>query len=223
MCRIHLASCGEPDARVERLSADRPGTRVVMLLDTVETMDRSELMSRVRQRDTTPELAIRKVLWSEGLRYRLHEKILGVRPDIVFRRAKVALFVDGCFWHGCPIHYVKPRTRSEYWDPKLRNNVARDRRQTIELERSGWRVLRFWEHDARDDLDEVLERTRSAIQDPTWLPTPDWRVFRVRDVPERDAEWQERFMSRLRDPSELVIVAGPRSSGSGRRRQRGSS
>ena len=170
-------------------------------------------MRRVRQRDTSPEMAVRKALWAEGLRYRLHRKIEGIRPDIVFVGAKVAVFIDGCFWHGCPIHYVKPRTKSHYWDPKLLDNVERDRRQTMLLEDAGWRVLRLWEHQVKTDLDQVVRSVRKALRAPDWRPDADWRVYRVSDSGSDRPGWQARYMCRLRDASEIVIVDGPRVSG----------
>jgi DNA mismatch endonuclease (patch repair protein) len=81
-----------------------------------------------------------------GLRYRLYYKIVG-RPDIVFPKARVAVFVDGCFWHGCPEHGVSPATNSRFWGEKIEKNITRDRHVAIELESAGWLVMRFWEHD----------------------------------------------------------------------------
>jgi DNA mismatch endonuclease (patch repair protein) len=103
-------------------------------------------MSRIRGRNTKPEIALRAVLWSLGVRYRLHYPIAG-RPDVVFPRERVAVFVDGCFWHGCPEHSVKPKTNSAFWRDKLGKNVERDRRNEIELTEIGWVFVRFWEHE----------------------------------------------------------------------------
>src|SRR5262245_41107618 len=100
-------------------------------------------MSRIRGKDTAPELALRHALWHRGLRYRKSVRVLGVRPDLTFLRAKLAVFVDGCFWHGCPEHYVRPRSESRaFWASKLRNNTDRDERQTRALEEQGWTVVR---------------------------------------------------------------------------------
>lgn len=87
--------------------------------------------------------------------------VLGVRADIVFPAKKLAIFVDGCFWHRCPAHYVPPKTRAEFWEKKIRSNVDRDRRQTETLHSHGWTVMRFWEHEVLSDLDAVV----SAITD----------------------------------------------------------
>jgi DNA mismatch endonuclease (patch repair protein) len=97
-----------------------------------------------------------RALWKEGLRYRLHLKIEGARPDIVFKSRRLAIFIDGCFWHGCPLHYVRPRSRSEFWANKLQSNTARDRAQTVRLIEKGWTVLRFWEHEVEGGLDQLV-------------------------------------------------------------------
>ncbi len=107
-------------------------------------------MSRVRGGDTKPEIIFRKALWHEGLRYRLRYKLFG-RPDIVFPGPKVAVFIDGCFWHGCPEHYRSPKTRTEWWDNKIAGNKRRDLEVTQHLENLGWKVLRFWTHDLKGD------------------------------------------------------------------------
>jgi DNA mismatch endonuclease (patch repair protein) len=106
-----------------------------------------------RKRDTGPERALRSALFARGLRYRVDHPIRaaeGVRPiraDVVFTAAKLAVFVDGCFWHGCPEHGTRPTRNSHYWDAKLQRNVERDRRYDALLEDAGWTVLRFWEHE----------------------------------------------------------------------------
>src|SRR5580692_10585444 len=107
-------------------------------------LSRSEQMARIRSRNTTPERVLRGLLWSAGLRYRLHATTPAGRPDIVFPGTRVAVFVDGCFWHGCPDHYVRPRSSSDFWSRKLLENFKRDGAQTERLEALGWRVCRIW-------------------------------------------------------------------------------
>lgn len=143
------------------------------------------------------------MLWSHGLRYRLQVRVSGVRTDFAFPGKKVAVFVDGCFWHGCPLHYSKPRTNADYWRSKLENNVARDRRQTVALERSGWRVIRVWEHEAtsKDSAENAapfLRRVLEALQADVWSPQEDWRVFRVEWTDDDMELWH---LTRLRDSS----------------------
>lgn len=127
------------------------------------TPSRSAQMSRIKGKNTGPEVAIRRRLWQKGYRFRIHVRTHAGRADVVFLGRKLAVFVDGCFWHGCPEHYVPPRSRRDFWSTKLRNNVDRDRRQTNQLEADGWRVLRFWEHEVGEDPDGVLWRVEDAL------------------------------------------------------------
>jgi DNA mismatch endonuclease (patch repair protein) len=126
-------------------------------------------MSKIRGHNTSPEVLLRKTLWHKGFRFRVNFRVVGVRPDIIFASRKLAVFVDGCFWHGCPDHYVMPRTRPEFWSKKLDTNTSRDRRQTIALIESGWRVLRFWEHEIESDLARVAMDVENAYFDPGLL------------------------------------------------------
>jgi DNA mismatch endonuclease (patch repair protein) len=103
------------------------------------------------RRDTQPELALRSALHRAGLRYRVDYRVgkgrSAPRPDIAFPRLRIAIFVDGCFWHQCPEHGVMPKSNQTFWEPKLRANVARDVRQTQRLQNEGWLVIRVWEHE----------------------------------------------------------------------------
>lgn len=94
------------------------------------------------------------------MRYILNSKLPG-RPDFVFLRSKVAVFVDGCFWHGCPTHYHAPATRSEFWQSKLRRNQVRDSMVTRQLTEAGWKVVRIWEHTIKSDLADAVSRIRA--------------------------------------------------------------
>jgi DNA mismatch endonuclease (patch repair protein) len=109
-------------------------------------------MAGIRRRDTKPEAALRSALHRRGYRFRkdYSVRVNGklIRPDIAFTRQRVAIFVDGCFWHCCPEHGRQPRVNSEYWSPKLARNAARDREQTYALKSAGWIVVRFWEHES---------------------------------------------------------------------------
>ncbi|WP_062516075.1 very short patch repair endonuclease [Demequina gelatinilytica] len=116
-----------------------------------------------RKRDTKPELAVRRIVHAAGLRYRVAaQPIRGMRrtADLLFRPTKVAVFIDGCFWHSCPVHGTSPRAHSDYWLPKLERNRERDRETTATLEAAGWLVLRFWEH---EDPDEVAASIVAAV------------------------------------------------------------
>lgn len=123
----------------------------------------SQKMSRLARRDTAPELALRRELHARGMRYRVQVKVPTNRRrtiDIAFTRAMLAVFVDGCFWHGCPEHAVLPRTNSEWWTWKIDTNVARDRDTTHLLEQQGWTVLRVWEHEPVLQAADRVERAR---------------------------------------------------------------
>ncbi len=126
-------------------------------MDVLTPRQRSYCMSRIRGRDTKPEIFLRRALWASGIRYRLHQNVTG-RPDIVLTRSRVAVFCDGCFWHGCPEHSVKPKTNSSFWSTKLAKNKARDRRVVAALEAEGWTVLRFWEHEIKQDAAKVARQ-----------------------------------------------------------------
>lgn len=121
-----------------------------------------------RGSDTTPERALRSALHSRGLRFFKNRRPAGLncRADVVFATERVAVFVDGCFWHRCPIHGVAPRTNADYWTPKLDRNVARDRRNDEALRSAGWEVVRVWEHEQPDRAaayiaENVLARRRA--------------------------------------------------------------
>jgi DNA mismatch endonuclease (patch repair protein) len=141
-------------------------------------LSRSEQMARIRGRDTGPERLLRSALWARGLRFRLAWPGLGCRPDLVIPSRKVAVFVDGCFWHGCPDHYVRPRSSAAFWSRKLKENVCRDRAQSRRLGRAGWTVLRFWEHDVWTRLPELLSTIeRIGPRTPPRNLQEAWRVL----------------------------------------------
>ena len=127
------------------------------------SLTRSEVMSRIRGRDTGPELAIRKRLYAARVRYRVDYRCHGIRADIALPGIRLAVFIDGCFWHGCPLHATKPRNNATFWRKKLAGNAARDRRQTAALVRAGWTVLRFWEHAVETDPEQVVRKIMSSI------------------------------------------------------------
>lgn len=136
------------------------------MTDPLTPEARSRLMRRVRRRGTGIEIALRKGLWAAGIRYRLKAKIrLPGSPDIVFPGAKVAVFVDGCFWHGCPHHGTNPKTRPEFWAAKIAHNRQRDALVDAGLSDMGWLVVRFWEHDIRDGLSKCVANVVSAVTD----------------------------------------------------------
>jgi DNA mismatch endonuclease (patch repair protein) len=118
-----------------------------------------------RRRDSRPELALRSALHRAGYRffvdYQLEFGSIRMRPDIVFPRKRVVIFLDGCFWHACPSHGRLPNANSDYWTSKLLRNVARDERNVRVLEENGWRVARVWEHYSHE---EMLDRVKHVLK-----------------------------------------------------------
>ncbi|MGF0246510.1 very short patch repair endonuclease [Rhodococcus erythropolis] len=126
----------------------------------------SARMSAQRRRDTKPEIALRRELHRRGLRYFVdREPVKGVRrrADLVFPRRKVAVFVDGCFWHSCPQHATFPKNNAQWWTDKLAANVVRDRDTDARLAEQGWTVIRIWEH---EDPLVAAERVQKALLGP---------------------------------------------------------
>lgn len=123
-------------------------------------------MQANRRRDTKPERALRRLLHARGLRYRVDYRVgqgnAAPRPDIAFTAARVAVFVDGCFWHGCPEHAAVPTLNSDYWAPKLVRTRERDAEDDRQLLALGWRVIRVWEH---DDFPAAADRIEAAVRD----------------------------------------------------------
>ena len=121
-------------------------------------------MQSNRSRDTKPEMDLRRALHRMGLRYRVSARPLADlrrTADIIFRPAKVAVFVDGCFWHGCVRHRGVPKSNTDFWTEKINGNVQRDRQTNVALEANGWMVIRVWEH---DDLEEAATRIARAVR-----------------------------------------------------------
>ncbi len=122
------------------------------MVDTLTKQERSERMGRVKGADTKPEMVVRRLVHAMGYRYRLHSRDLPGKPDIVFRRKKKVIFVHGCFWHrhpGCKLARI-PKSRLDFWVPKLEGNRERDIRNQGTLRRMGWRVLVIWECEIGD-------------------------------------------------------------------------
>lgn len=120
-------------------------------------------MQAAKPRDTAPEKALCSALHRKGLRFRIDQKLiegLNRKADIVFRSVKVAVFVDGCFWHGCPIHGTQAKANAEFWKNKIEHNQARDLDTNVQLKKAGWRVVRVWEH---EDPWKVSKKIHSLV------------------------------------------------------------
>lgn len=132
--------------------------------------DPSSLAARIAMvanvgRGTSPELALRRLLRAAGARgYRVDRRVEGVRPDVVFARERVAVFLHGCFWHRCPTcRYPLPRAHRDFWAAKFRANRRRDRAKRSRLEAAGWRVVEVWEHELRDAPSRILRRVTALL------------------------------------------------------------
>jgi DNA mismatch endonuclease (patch repair protein) len=136
-----------------------------------------------RRSDTKPELALRRALHKQGYRYRKDYRLdltdARVRPDIAFTARRVAVFVDGCFWHCCPEHGTQPAANTWYWEPKLAKNVARDRAADLALVAAGWRVVRVWEHES---LEAAVAAVVAALAGST-EPRPAVAELRTTEPP----------------------------------------
>lgn len=137
------------------------------MVDIVSPSVRSRMMAGIRGKDTAPELLIRRALFARGLRYKLHDKMLPGKPDLVFPRFRAAVFVHGCFWHAhdCTLFRL-PGTRTEWWREKLARNQANDIRHMAALRESGWRVATVWECALRkrDRIDSVADELAEFVR-----------------------------------------------------------
>lgn len=122
----------------------------------------SYTMSRIRAKNTKPEVSLRKAMWADGMRgYRLHWKQVPGKPDICFPGQKKAIFVNGCYWHRCPhCDLSLPKSNTDFWKEKFKKNILRDKRKLEELERLNWGTLVLWECEIKRDIDHCLEKTR---------------------------------------------------------------
>lgn len=147
-------------------SATRRPTLKVAMADRVSSFVRSKIMKSVRTRDTGPELFLRKALHRLGFRFRVHVRLLPGKPDLVFPARKAVIFVHGCFWHGHACRWGRlPKSRPQYWGPKIQTNRSRDARALRKLRRTGWRALVVWECQLRD-LESSLPRILKFLKRP---------------------------------------------------------
>jgi DNA mismatch endonuclease, patch repair protein len=135
-----------------------------MTQDSYSKEKRSWVMSRIKSENTSPEMTLRKQLWAQGLRYRKNLKTLPGCPDIVFQKAKVAVFVDGAFWHGKKLSKERLKKMSPYWQEKIRKNVARDKKTTRLLETLGFEVIRVTDKQLTKNLTDTLNQIKVALE-----------------------------------------------------------
>lgn len=134
------------------------------MADVLTKKQRSYNMSQIKSKDTRPELYLRKVLLINKIRNFKTNYNLPGKPDLVFTKNKLAVFIDGCFWHKCPKCFVRPVTRSKFWEEKIKNNVRRDKQINKVILSLGWQILRFWEHEINRNPGKVVKKIAKKLK-----------------------------------------------------------
>ena len=127
----------------------------MMMPDKFSKETRSKIMASIKSKNTLPEIAIRRMLWNFGFRYRIHDSSIFGNPDISNKHRKIAIFVDGCFWHGCNRCYKEPKTNSYFWKNKITSNKKRRKTVKRELRKDNWNILELWEHEINQDPKKI--------------------------------------------------------------------
>ena len=162
------------------------------MTDVMTQEQRSRCMAAVKGKDTKPEMIVRKYLFSRGLRYRVNNRKLPGSPDIVLKKYRTVVFVDGCFWHahrGCK-YYRLPKSNVDFWRAKIAKNIARDYVNNVDLELAGWRVIRVWECEIRavrgrqEYLDKLYEKIVRPVSKPLPYSIPEEEDYEVAAEPE---------------------------------------
>lgn len=132
------------------------------MADNLSRSRRSQVMRSIKSTDSSLERAVRARLHKHGLRFRKHSRLPG-KPDVVFPTARLVVFIDSCFWHGCQEHVRMPRSNTEYWTTKIARNKRRDEYVNNEYASTHWKVMRFWEHEITEDIDICVRRIASLV------------------------------------------------------------
>ena len=133
------------------------------MTDTVSKKKRSEIMSKIKSKDTKIEIEFRKAIWKAGFRYRKNSKGYFGKPDLVLKKYKTVIFIDSCFWHGCKKHCRLPSTRKNYWIPKIERNKQRDKEVNQHYKKMGWKIIRVWEHNINKNLDKIIAKVNKVL------------------------------------------------------------
>ena len=139
------------------------------------TVQRSKLMSKIKAKNTKAEIHLRRALWAKGIRFRLHVKNMPGKPDLVINKYRLAIFVDGSFWHGFEWEKKKAtiKTNRQFWIPKIERNMQRDRINQKLLEEAGYTVMRFWDHDVSQRLNECVNQILLYVESAKFKPIPE--------------------------------------------------
>ena len=133
-------------------------------MDVHTKEQRSKNMKAIHSKNTKMEVLVSKYLWNNGIRFRKNVKDLFGKPDIAIKKYKVVIFLDSCFWHKCPEHFIKPSTNIEFWENKITTNVARDLKVNEYYKNKGWHVLRIWEHEIKKDFNNTMQKILNFIE-----------------------------------------------------------
>jgi len=133
-------------------------------VDNLSKAHRHKNMQNIRSKNTKMELKVRSLLHKKGLRFRIHTKLIG-KPDIVFPSKCVVVFLDSCFFHKCPYHYIQPKSNKKYWLPKIERNTVRAKEVNSALRKQGWKVIRIWEHSVKKNPEDITARIIKALKD----------------------------------------------------------
>lgn len=128
------------------------------MTDNLTKEQRKKNMTAIKCSNTTIENKVCTDLWKLGYRFRKNVKNLVGKPDIAIKKYKIVIFIDSCFWHKCPEHFKSPKSNLEYWDPKIANNVERDKKVNLYYKTNNWHILRVWEHEIKKDYDNTIKK-----------------------------------------------------------------
>lgn len=134
------------------------------MTDVVSKEKRSEIMSKIKSKDTTLEDKFIKAIWKRGLRYRKNVKNFPGKPDIYFLRKRLVVFLDSCFWHGCENHCRMPSSNIEYWQGKIERNRKRDKEVTRHYKNNEFKILRLWEHEIKENIEEAISKVEAEVK-----------------------------------------------------------
>ncbi len=134
------------------------------MTDIFSKAKRSEIMSKVKNKDSKIEIAFRKALWKEGFRYRKNVRSYFGKPDIVLKKYKTVIFVDSCFWHGCRKHFILPVSNKKFWRKKIERNKQRDKEVSRHYKKEDWQVLRVWEHQINKSFNKTVDATVNFLK-----------------------------------------------------------
>jgi len=139
------------------------------MTDKVSPKKRSQIMSKIKSKNTRLENKIISDLWKRGFRFRRNVASLTGKPDIAIKKYKIVIFIDSCFWHGCPRHCRMPSSNRTYWEKKIKRNKERDREVTNFYKEKGWHILRIWEHELKNDYENILSKIEKFINNITHI------------------------------------------------------